>query len=363
MLPLPGHLASGYILAYLLHRVGLCDGFMFYGMWVPTFYIVIIASVLPDADYLIRHSHRDFATHTPFFWLCLLTLFIIWQHQYIVILLAAMLAVMLHLVMDTIDWGVMLLYPISKKKYGLKILPIPENLEDVPQTYFFKSYLSNRKLVFFEILLACIAALLFAMDDHPLSNPLLNLIILLEFISFIGFIVYWKTFDKHRKRFLGEISSMSELKPLADISLTTAISMAALAGIMLSLLFGFMISASQKFISEFTNIMVWILVICFISTASFIGSSTAYHMSEYAGKSTKNGENFEPVINIFRVGVFLYVLGTLLFLLTSALLILIVMVYFRIDIPFAIRIMVFHIPVVIFILYFSLKPVFRLIRR
>ena len=336
---------------------------MFYGMWVPAFYVVIIASVIPDADYLIRHSHRDFFTHTPFFWLCLLTLLIIWQHQHIVILLAAMLAVMFHLVMDTIDWGVMLLYPVSKKKYGLKILPIPENLEDVPQTYFFKSYLSNRKLVFFEILLACIAVLLFAMGDRPLSNPWLNLIILLEFISFIGFIVYWKTFDKHRKRFLGEISSMSELKPLADISLNTAISMAALAGIMLSLLFGFMINASQGFILKFANITVWILVICFISTASFIGSSIAYHMSEYAGKSTKNGENFEPVINIFRVGVFLYVLGTLLFLLTSALLILIAMVYFQIDIPFAIRIVVFHIPIVLFILYFSLKPVFHLVRR
>lgn len=140
-----GHLSSGYILACLLYRAGLCDGFMF---WV-----VIITSVFLDFDYPLRHLHREILTHTPIFWLCLLAPFILWKHELIVVLFA----IMLHLFLDTFDWGVMLLYPFSKKKYGIKLLPTVENLENKPKLYFFKIYLSNVKMIILEIVLACIA--------------------------------------------------------------------------------------------------------------------------------------------------------------------------------------------------------------
>lgn len=294
-----------------------------------------------------------------------------------------MLAVMFHLVMDTIDWGVMLLYPVSKKRYGLKILPIPENLEDVPQTYFFKSYLSNRKLVFFEGLLIFIAILLYIFYTLKLSCTLiineiyhtftwyispvieyllplrLYSVIVLEIIVFSVFLIYFIKFDKNRKKFLKDAYKKDKITALVNISLTTAVSMASLAGIMLSLLFGFVISTSNDPDLQFIRIMTWIITVCFISTSSFIAASMAYHISEYMGK-TKNGED---IINAFRVGTFFYVLGLSFFVLTITLLMLEVISYFDVGTPFISAIVLFHAIIVIAILCFVLKPVLRILMR
>jgi len=242
---------------------------------------------------------------------------------------------------DTLDWGVMLLYPFSKKRYGLKILSTPENLKNIPQIYFFKNYLSNIKLVLFEGLLISIAILLYLFYTPKISCTLIIVklyhtfiwyissvieyllplrlysVILLEFIFFIIFLIYWAKFDKNRIQFLKDAYEKDKLTTLVNISLTTSVSMAALAGIMLSLLFGFVISTSGDPDLQFIRIMTWIITICFISTSSFIAASMAYHMSKYVGK-TKNGiQHFEDITNAFRVGTFFYILGLFFFVLTQ----------------------------------------------
>jgi len=91
--------------------------------------------------------------------------------------------------------------------------------------------------------------------------------------------------------------------------------MAALAGIMLSLLFGFVIRTSSDPDLQFIRIMRWIITIFFISTSPFIAASMAYHMRKYEGK-TKNGkQHFEDITNAFGVSTFFYVLTITLLML------------------------------------------------
>ena len=154
-----------------------------------------------------------------------------------------------------------------------------------------------------------------------------------------------------------------KLTTLINISLTTAVSMAALAGIMLSLLFGFVISTSSKPDLQFIRVMTWIITICFISTSSFIAASMAYHMSKYVGKAKNGKRHFEDITNAFRVGTFFYVLGLFFFVLTITLLMLEVLSYFDVGTPFIIVIVLFHAIFAIAILCFILKPVLRIIMR
>ncbi len=144
MLP-SSHLAAGYILAYLFYSVGFI-GSMF-------FWLAILASVLIDIDYFLNYSHRELLTHTPAFWLVMLTPFILWRIELVVVLLA----IMLHFSMDMVDWGIMVFYPFSKKNYGLKLLP---ELGSNSPLNFLKGYISNNKMVLLEIAIICAAVLL-----------------------------------------------------------------------------------------------------------------------------------------------------------------------------------------------------------
>ncbi|MCK4736073.1 MAG: hypothetical protein KAT65_26700 [Methanophagales archaeon] len=189
-------------------------------------------------------------------------------------------------------------------------------------------------------------------------------IIPLEIFILFAFLIYWLLTDKYRKKFLARIS-WSALKSLVDTSLTTVVSMASLSGIILSLLFGFMIGAPHEFVSLFSEDIIWIMIISLILTVSFIGASTFYHMTAYAGpvNETENMKEFEHLIDIFRIGVFFYLLGIFLFLLTITLLVLITMLYFQIGMPFIIIVGLFYIPIAIIILFFVGNPIFRFMKK
>jgi hypothetical protein len=58
--------------------------------------------------------------------------------------------VLAHLLLDSIDWGVMILYPFSKKKLGLRILKPRETNEPASFSNSIKNYMLNRKLLYLE---------------------------------------------------------------------------------------------------------------------------------------------------------------------------------------------------------------------
>lgn len=149
MLP-SSHLAAGYILAYFFHTVGFIGDLVFW--------LVILASVLIDVDYFVKYRHRELLTHTPVFWLMVFTPLILWRFELVVVFLA----IMLHFSMDMIDWGIMVFYPFSKKNYGLKLLP---DLKSSSPINFLRVYVSNSRMLFFEVTIICAAVFLAAITN------------------------------------------------------------------------------------------------------------------------------------------------------------------------------------------------------
>lgn len=136
-----GHGPSGFFMTWLL-RI-LPENMKWNN--VKTKYILLLGTVgamAPDLDlfytYLVDAgvSHREFITHTPFFWLLaslivFILLTITRKQQYIPYALTFTLGGVLHVVFDTITAQIRLLYPFSRDFMGVAdfgILFINENL-------------------------------------------------------------------------------------------------------------------------------------------------------------------------------------------------------------------------------------------
>jgi hypothetical protein len=119
----------------------------------------VLASILPDLDYAFSASHRDLMTHTPIFWTIVLAplYFLNW------IFGLMLLAIYIHFALDLIDWGVMIFFPLSKKKFGLKLLPLPKlsSLRGWEQrAAYAEIYVRNRIMVTLEIMLLILSVVL-----------------------------------------------------------------------------------------------------------------------------------------------------------------------------------------------------------
>jgi len=124
------------------------------------FALVVACSVIADFDYLFPREHRQLPTHTFAFWGTILVAIVIIRPD--LWILAP--PILLHLLMDLIDWGLMILYPFSRKLYGLKILrlPTPKTFVDRSKTtkvgwetkaLYVKEYVGSRSMATLEILL------------------------------------------------------------------------------------------------------------------------------------------------------------------------------------------------------------------
>jgi hypothetical protein len=71
-----------------------------------------------------------------------------------------MLPIFFHLFLDTLDYGLMVLYPFSRKKYGIAILGQESASETKPLSSYWTAYLSNRKLVCAELVIMLVSLLL-----------------------------------------------------------------------------------------------------------------------------------------------------------------------------------------------------------
>lgn len=59
--------------------------------------------------------------------------------------------ILFHLLLDTLDYGLMVLYPFSRRKFGLALLHKDTGRESNSLASFVTEYLSNRKLVLAEL--------------------------------------------------------------------------------------------------------------------------------------------------------------------------------------------------------------------
>lgn len=180
MLP-PGHLAGGYLTAQALLKIVKPDlpeaelrQLLYWGLFF---------SVAPDLDTFVsfamekaffvkdqRHNHRKFLSHAPLLWLfASLLVYCLSSSEFgrvfgLIILTGSF----THFILDSIEYGIMWLWPFSKKVFALKN---PERNFDNPYDsfwqywiYFVKQY--SKTLTFFAEILIIVSFLLFFITNH-----------------------------------------------------------------------------------------------------------------------------------------------------------------------------------------------------
>ncbi len=137
---LPGHLAGGYLATRALLAISH-PGFSV--AETDTLLIIgTLAGELPDIDLVrwyfdAKGDHRDYFTHAPFFWL-LISLAIAAAGYFFGSLFTEWVGWLVlagswsHLMLDSIEYGVMWLWPISSKSFVLKKEVPPENIAARP---------------------------------------------------------------------------------------------------------------------------------------------------------------------------------------------------------------------------------------
>ena len=119
---LPGaHVGIGLFLSFIL------------GLDPLLTFVCIVGSIVPDLDFLIgfimKKNHRLLVTHTPFFWCALLLvslLLLMMVPQIAIFGLIFSVGALLHVLIDSVDWGVMLFYPL-KRTLNPHVLEEPMN--------------------------------------------------------------------------------------------------------------------------------------------------------------------------------------------------------------------------------------------
>ena len=135
---LPGHLSAGYVMTRGLLFLEVVHGGVQYTPHQYTLLLIvgIIAGDLPDIDvawYFLRNKtvgpehlgdHRQYVTHAPIIWLVFgvvvaLIGFMAGSAFWATIGLLLWLGPWTHFLCDSIEYGVMWLWPVSKKRYAL----------------------------------------------------------------------------------------------------------------------------------------------------------------------------------------------------------------------------------------------------
>jgi hypothetical protein len=137
------HFFSGVIIFTVLTIFSVVPKtFLFFGL-------IVICSMIPDADIAFTKLHRNLFSHTPLFWFIIsLIVCVVASHFWFLVL-----PFLFHFFLDTIDYGVMVLYPFSRKKYGYAILGKTLRIEQQSQFAYLKEYLKNRNLLFLELII------------------------------------------------------------------------------------------------------------------------------------------------------------------------------------------------------------------
>ena len=137
---LPGHLAGGYLAARAL--LSLTHASFPPGQTTALLAIGTLAGELPDID-LVRFAldkrdadHRDYFTHAPLFWLAIALVIALVGYaagspfsEFVGWLVLS--GSWCHLLFDSVEYGVMWLWPFSVKRFALE-RRVPEEHIDAP---------------------------------------------------------------------------------------------------------------------------------------------------------------------------------------------------------------------------------------
>jgi len=137
MLP-PGHIAAGYLTAKALLKIihpqitaaqqnHLLAWGMFFGFApdLDTFYTFFKVKAFTGSTQE-KNNHRHFLSHAPVLWLIAgLLIYFLAPSEYIKLIgLLVWLGSWSHFLLDSIEYGIMWLWPFSKKQYALKRINI-----------------------------------------------------------------------------------------------------------------------------------------------------------------------------------------------------------------------------------------------
>ncbi len=169
---LPGHLAAGYITARALIAI-VHPAISSTELQLLTLFGTLSGD-FPDID-VVYHmlkrkttspkdlgDHRHYVTHAPIVWLALGLLVFVFNTTtfFKMIGLLLWLGPWSHFLGDSIDFGVMWLWPFSKKRYALLKWSVKDSAPNTSWPVLFKKYL-HRATCYVEITLVIIAIGLF----------------------------------------------------------------------------------------------------------------------------------------------------------------------------------------------------------
>jgi membrane-bound metal-dependent hydrolase YbcI (DUF457 family) len=149
----PGHIASGYLATKVfliishsgldssqIRSLELC-GALFTA--TPDIDLIFPFIKLKTIKFNTKLSHRRVFTHTPLFYLLISALLYTLANslylKYLVIIF--FLSAIVHFLGDSIEYGIMWLWPFTKKQYALRTIPDEDKfLEEKPGTFYFKLF-------------------------------------------------------------------------------------------------------------------------------------------------------------------------------------------------------------------------------
>ncbi len=125
------------------------------------FLVMLISGFLIDLDILFTREHRRSPFHNFLFW-AIISIFLSFTSLMYSLSLIASFTV--HIILDSIDWGVYPFYPISKKSLGLRILAKKTNLDPQKESIitFIKANLSDKRIMLLEITIDAIGLVILA---------------------------------------------------------------------------------------------------------------------------------------------------------------------------------------------------------
>ena len=108
-------------------------------------FIFILGSIIIDIDILFSSNHRSLITHKPFIYFIGFIISLLFNYHFAVFFLA----ILFHLLLDTIDWEVELFYPFIHRKFSIINLNY-EDFSGYTKLDFLRLYYSNKFILISE---------------------------------------------------------------------------------------------------------------------------------------------------------------------------------------------------------------------
>ncbi len=180
MLP-PGHIAAGYLTAYALIKIvrpdispGEINQLLYWGMFfgfapdLDKFWFFFKNRSLLVVPAGVKKYHRNYFTHAPVLWLAVgLGIFLFAQTGYLKLLgLVLWLGAWSHFILDSLEYGVIWLWPISDKLFAFKSagvkLFVTEDKNFFTHSFKFLHAYATKSITFYcEIIIILIALIIY----------------------------------------------------------------------------------------------------------------------------------------------------------------------------------------------------------